>query len=185
MRSFVLLAVLILLPTLANAQITEAMQIFENAVVVSRGGDHAKALEKFKQTLEIIEHDGSTDAFMAKVHYNCGVSLYHLRRLEESAAHLNAALRYSQRGYAKAHYVLGLIGLETNDLALAETSLRSAAALDSRNGEAWYELSRVYVALDEPAKAKKALAKAVRNGAVIRVHRDPTIMVRTTFIGDE
>ncbi|HQU92077.1 MAG TPA: tetratricopeptide repeat protein, partial [Pyrinomonadaceae bacterium] len=101
------------------------------------------------------------------VHYNAGVSLYHLDRTFESAAHLEKALNYAKGRYAKAYYVLGLIGLESNDLETAEKSLKSAASLDNRNGEVWYDLSRVYVALNEPAKAKRAYDKAVRNGAEI------------------
>lgn len=167
MRSFVLFAVLILLPVLSNAQSVDALQVFEKAVAESHTGDHAKALAGFERTLAIIERDHSSDAFFAKVHYNAGVSLYHLDRTFESAAHLEKALNYAKGRYAKAYYVLGLIGLESNDLETAEKSLKSAASLDNRNGEVWYDLSRVYVALNEPAKAKRAYDKAVRNGAEI------------------
>lgn len=167
MRSLVLLAVLVLLPIFTNAQSTDALQTFATAVAESQAGDHAKALAGFERTLAIIERDHSSDAFFAKVHYNAGVSLYHLDRTFESAAHLEKALNYAKGRHAKAYYVLGLIGLESNDLENAEKSLRSAALLDSRNGDAWYDLSRVYVALDQPAKAKKAYDNAVKNGAII------------------
>ncbi len=167
MRSFVLLAVLILLPVLTNAQSTDALQMFEKAVAESREGDHAKALSGFESTLAITERDHSSDAFVAKVHYNAGVSLYHLHRPFESAVYLEKALGYAKGRHAKAYYLLGLINMESNDLVRAEISLRNAAALDNRNGDAWYDLSRVYVALDEPAKAKRAFDKAVKYGAVL------------------
>ena len=182
MRSFVLFAVLILLPVFANAQSTRALQAFEKAVAKSRDGDHAKALDGFDATLAIIERDSASDAFFAKVHYNSGVSLYHLDRMTESAVHLNKAVRYAKGRHAKAYYLLGLIGLETNDLRMAETSLRDAVSLDSRNGEAWYDLSRVYVSLDEPAKARRALKRALKNGAAIRTEQ---ARVNTAFIGYE
>ncbi len=167
MRSFVLLAVLVLLPIFTSAQSTEALQIFGTAVAESRKGNHAQAFDGFGATLAIIERDHSSDAFFAKVHYNAGVSLYHLDRPLESAIHLEKALSYAKGRHAKAYYVLGLIGLESNDLKLARTALRDAVSLDSRDGAAWYDLSRVYVALDEPVKAKRAFEKAVKNGAIV------------------
>ncbi|MEO5858468.1 MAG: hypothetical protein ABIR33_05910 [Pyrinomonadaceae bacterium] len=167
MRSFILLAVLVLLPVFTNAQSTDALQTFGVAVAESREGKHAQALEGFAATLAIIERDHSSDAFFAKVHYNAGVSLYHLHRSLESAIHLEKALSYAKGRHAKAYYVLGLIGLESNDLKLAKTALLNAAALDSRNGQTWYDLSRVYVALDEPVKARRAFDKAKKNGAEI------------------
>lgn len=167
MRSFVLFAVLVLLPIFTNAQSTEALQVFGTAVTESRKGNHAQALDGFGATLAIIERDHSSDAFFAKVHYNSGVSLYHLDRPLESAIHLEKALSYAKGRHAKAYYVLGLIGLESNDLKLAKTALVNSAALDNRNGQTWYDLSRVYVALDEPVKAKQAFDRAKKNGADI------------------
>ena len=166
MRSFVLLAALILLPIVTNAQSTDALQTFERAVADSRQGEHRKALQGFETTLSFIERDHASDAFFAKVHYNAGVSLYHLDRMFESAAHLEKALSYAKSRHAKAYYLLGLIGLESNDLSLAERALRNSAALDNRNGETWYDLSRVYVAQNQPEKAKRAFDKAIKNGAV-------------------
>ena len=167
MRSITLFAVFILLPAFTAAQSTDALQEFEKAVAGSRSGDHAKALDSFETILAIIERDHASDAFAAKVHYNAGVSLYHLDRGFEAAAHLERSLAYTKGRHAKAYYLLGLIGLESNDLPEAEKALRSAAALDNRNGDVWYDLSRVYAALNEPAKAKRALDKAVKNRAVI------------------
>ncbi|MEQ1763569.1 MAG: tetratricopeptide repeat protein [Pyrinomonadaceae bacterium] len=182
MRSFVLFALLTLLPVLTNAQSTDALQAFEKAVAESRDGNHAGALSGFETTLAIIERDHSSDAFFSKVHYNAGVSLYHLDRTFESAIHLEKALSYTKGRHAKAYYLLGLIGLESNDLKLAERALRSAVALDNRNGEAWYDLSRVYVALDEPVKAKRAYDRAVKNGAeIIRTAQDRSMAALTAY----
>ena len=95
MRSFVLLAVLVLLPIFTKAQSTDALQTFQQAVAESRRGNHLKALDGFAATLAIMERDHSSDAFFAKVHYNAGVSLYHLDRTFESAAHLEKALNFA------------------------------------------------------------------------------------------
>lgn len=167
MRSLVLFAILVLLPTFINAQSTDALQAFGTAVAESRKGNHAQALDGFGATLAIIERDHSSDTFFAKVHYNAGVSLYHLDRPLESAIHLEKALSYARGRHAKAYYVLGLIGMESNDLTLAKTALVNSAALDNRNGQTWYDLSRVYAALNERAKAKQAFERAKKNGAEI------------------
>lgn len=167
MRSLVLIASLVLLPAFACAQSTEALQIFEKAVEASANGDHPAAYSGFRRVLGIIERDNASDAFFAKVHYNAGASLFNLSRMEEAAEHLKKGLRYTKGTHAKAHHLLGLIRLEMDQLRLAEQSLRSSVALDNRNGGAWYDLSRLYVALNEPERARSAYSKAVRNGALV------------------
>lgn len=168
MRSIILISALILLPIFANAQSTEALQVFETAVAESRRGEHIDALDGFKRTLAIIEREAASETFTAKVHFNIGVTLYQLRMLSGSAVHLEKALTYSKQRHAKAHYVLGLIRLETNDVENAEESLKSAVVLDNRNGDAWYDLGRAYLALNETDKARRAFAKAAKNGVDLR-----------------
>jgi tetratricopeptide (TPR) repeat protein len=170
MRTFLFIAALVFLPAFANAQSTEALQVFEKAVAESRRGEHIDALDGFKRTLAIIERDAASEAFASKVHYNIGVTLYHLRMLSESAEHLEKALAYAKNRHARAFYVLGLARLEMNDIENAEESLKSAVVLDNRNGDAWYDLGRAYLALNELDKAKRAFAKALKNGAD---HRGP------------
>ena len=168
MRSFLLVAALILFPIITNAQSTEALQVFETAVAESRRGEHIDALDGFKRTLAIIEREAASEVFTAKVHYNIGVTLYQLRMLSESAVHLERASAYSKQRHAKAHYVLGLVRLEANDIDNAQESLKSAVVLDNRNGDAWYDLGRAYLALNETEKARRAFAKAARNGVDLR-----------------
>lgn len=168
MRTFLFIAALIFLPAFANAQSTEALQVFEKAVAESRRGDHIEALDGFKRTLAIIERDAASDAFAAKVHYNIGVTLYHLRMLSASAEHLEKALAYAKNRHARAFYVLGLARLEMNDAESAEESLKSAVVLDNKNGDAWYDLGRAYLMLNETEKAKRSFAKALKNGVDIR-----------------
>src|SRR5690606_17331403 len=134
--SFAFLA-FVLLPIFANGQSTEALQVFEIAVADARGGRHIDALDGFKRTLAIIEREPASDAFTAKVHFNIGVTLYQLRIHSGSEFHLERALAYSRGRHAKAHYVLGLLRLEENELVDARESLKSAVVLDSRNGDAW------------------------------------------------
>jgi tetratricopeptide (TPR) repeat protein len=169
MRSLYLLAVIVLFATFANAQSTQALQIFEKAVYASKNGDHRSALEGFRSTLSIIERETASDTFFAKVHYDIGVSHYHLRDLGGATEHFAKALSHAKQKYSRAQYALGLTLLEANDLENAEQHLRNAVVLDNRNAGAWYDLSRVYYAANEGAKAKRALARALKLGAVVRV----------------
>src|SRR5688500_16113780 len=153
MRSLYLLLVIVLFAPFANAQSTRALQIFEEAVSASKGGDHREALNGFRSTLSIIERETASDTFFAKVHYDIGVSHYHLRDLGEAANHFAKALNYAKHKYARAQYALGLTMLEANDLENAEQHLRNAVVLDNRNGDVWYDLGRVYLAANEEAKA--------------------------------
>jgi tetratricopeptide (TPR) repeat protein len=168
MRTFLFIAALVFLPAFANAQSTEALQVFEKAVAESRRGEHIDALDGFKRTLAIIERDAASEAFASKVHYNIGVTLYHLRMLSQSAGHLEKALSHTRNRHAKAHYALGLVRFEMNDVEKAEESLKRAVVLDNRNGDAWYDLGRAYLALNETEKAKWAFSKALKNGVDLR-----------------
>ena len=168
MRSLYLLAAIVLFTTFTNAQSTRALQIFEKAVSASKSGEHREALSGFQSTLSLIERETASDLFFAKVHYDIGVSHYHLRDLGEAAAHFAKALNFAKHKYSRAQYALGLTLLEANDVENAEQHLRNAVILDSRNGDAWYDLGRVYLAANQDAKAKRALAKALKLGAVVR-----------------
>lgn len=165
MRSLFILVVIILFPVLANSQSTEALQTFESAVAASRKGRHIDALSRFRRTLDIIEREAAPDSFSSTVHYNIAVSLYQLCILDEAAVHLKYSLRYSKNLNGRAFYLLGLIGLERKDPAVARDALQKAVALDNRNGDAWYHLGRAYLSLKEIEKAERSFKKAARYGA--------------------
>ena len=133
MRSILILAVLLFAPT-AHAQSTQALRHFENGLAHSRNGDHAKALTEFDATLSAIVRNGASDRFFAKTHYNLGVSLYQLRRLDASIAQFQKALRYEHNQYEKAHYALGLAQFEKGDISEARKALSNAVTLNNRNG---------------------------------------------------
>lgn len=161
MRKLVIFAAIIAVTVaIADAQNARTVERFERGVFASRRGDHDTALALFAETSAKIEREGATDRFFAMVHYNIGVSLYHLRRQEEAAAHLERALGYSNRMHARAHYVLGLVRFELGDLGAAERSLRTSIALSTDDAEMWYDLAFVHLAAKDHSSAKKAFAKA-------------------------
>ena len=164
MRAGMILLFLLSSVFAVSGQSIRALQIFEKGTEASRADDHANAKRHFEETLRIIEHEGAGDRFFAKVHYNLGVSNYHLRDLGSAAVQLEKAIGLIPRGYEKAYYALGLIRTNLGEWPAAEQAFRKAIALNDRNGEAWFDLAFVYVAQGSDVDAQKAFGKAIKHG---------------------
>jgi tetratricopeptide (TPR) repeat protein len=160
-----LLVLLFVIPFSVSAQSLAALQNFEQGVKASRSGSHAAALQSFTDTLALIEREGATEKFFAKVHYNLGVSNYSLRRLEPAALEYEKAERFSKGSYEKAAYALGLVESERGKWSDAKKAFRRAIVQNGRNGGAWFDLAFVYLATGENAKARKAFLKAIVHGS--------------------
>lgn len=161
MRLFVLLIVLAS-AIAANAQSTRALQSFEIGMKASETGDHLAALSEFRDTLRLIEREGATERFFAKVHYNLGVSNYKLQRFNEAVAEYSKALWFTNGSYGRASYALGLTHSELGNWKDAEKAFRRAIVQNSRDGEAWFDLAFVYLAMGENERAINAFQKAVK-----------------------
>lgn len=146
----------------ANAQSTRALQSFEIGMKASETGDHLAALSEFKDTLRLIEREGAADRFFAKVHYNLGVSNYKLQRLNDTVAEYSKALRFAGGSYGRASYALGLTHSELGNWRDAEKAFRQAIVQNHRDGEAWFDLAFVYLAMGENERAINAFQKAVK-----------------------
>jgi tetratricopeptide (TPR) repeat protein len=155
----------LILAAAASAQSTRALQTFESGMKASEAGDHTAALSKFMRTLHLIERENASEKFFAKVHYNLGVSNYHLRYYQAARTDFEKALGFGRGSYEKASYALGLTLFESRDLVNAERSLRKTVILNHRNGDAWLDLANVYTALGNESKARRAHAKAIKHGA--------------------
>lgn len=166
---FLFIFALFTLVSVANGQSIRALQSFDSGLALSRSGDHAKALTEFESTLAAIEREGAAERFFAKTHYNLGVSLYQLRRLDGAVAHFAKALRYEKNRYENAHYALGLAQFERGDLSAARTALNNALLLNNRNGEAWFDLAFAHLAAGFRDDARRAFEKALKHGAAERV----------------
>lgn len=149
-----------------NAQSTRAWQVFETGMKASRSGDLATALNGFQKTLGLIELEGASDRFASKVHYNVGVSYYHLRDQNKAVAAYERAIVLSRRTYEKAFYALGLAQAELGNWPAAEEAFLGAIRNNNRNGEAWFDLAFVYLANGEIEKAQKAFGNAIKFGTV-------------------
>jgi tetratricopeptide (TPR) repeat protein len=165
MRYILIFAIIMIATAFGNAQGPHTRELFNNGVAAAGAGDHETALARFTEVHARIEHEGATNRFFAHTHYNLGVSHYHRRNLAEAMGHLEKALRYSNQMHPRAHYLVGLIRFELDDLAGAEKSLSRSIALSAEDAEAWYDLAYVHLAANDHSAAKKAFAKAVKLGA--------------------
>lgn len=167
-----------------NAQSTHALQLFEIGLEASAAGDHARALKNFSETLQIIDREGASEKFSAKVHYNLGVSNYHLQQREAAAAEYERAIKVAGGNYEKAHYALGLVNAELGRWDEAKTSFGNAVRLNDRNGEAWFDMAFTYLALNETENAKTAFRKAIKNKAVEKAISHNNLGVLLAVDGD-
>lgn len=149
-----------------NAQSTRAWQMFETGMKASQAGDHTAAIAGFEKTRGLIELEGTSEHFASKVHFNLGVSYYHLRERNKAVAAYERAIVLSRRNYEKAFYALGLAQAELGNWPAAEEAFLGAIQNNSRNGEAWFDLAFVYLATGENEKAKKAFSNAIKFGTV-------------------
>jgi len=93
----------------------------------------------------VVAHPSSPEA-----HYDYALALWRQRRMDPIAAsnneiesQLKLALTNDPK-MAKAHYLLGVVYADSNDLLRAESELSQAVKLESNNAEAHYRLAQAY-----------------------------------------
>jgi tetratricopeptide (TPR) repeat protein len=74
----------------------------------------------------------------------------------------------------------GLVALQNNDLAVAESNLQAAAQLQPGNGRVWIALAQTYWKLHQPGKAEEAAAKASN-----AMPNDPAVLQSLTLYYSE
>lgn len=152
----------------ALAQSPRALDSFDKGIERSQKGDHVAAHHQFESTLALAEREGASDRFFGRLHYNIGVSLFQLERFGAAQYHLKKALRFTNHLSARAHHVLGLTMQELGDWNGAGSSLRTAVALDDRNGEAWFDLGMVMLQVGNDRMALTAFDRAIRHRSTER-----------------
>jgi len=105
------------------------------------------------------------------------------RDLQEASGCAQLVLKYMPE-LAEAHFLVGLIALDTSDWAAARKAFSSVVNVDKTHAAAWAQLARVLVMTGDYNGADKALAKAVKLGS-----DDPLVLdvIGTvyTLIGDQ
>lgn len=168
----------------AFGQSPQTFELFENGMAVSRLGEHQQALRNFEQALVRATNENAGDKFLAKIHYNLGVSRYQLGRLVPAVIDFENAIALANDRYEKASYALGLTLTELGDLTKAERAFLDTLAVNKRNGEAWFDLAFVYLNRKEYVPAEAAFSNAIKFGTVDKAIGHNNLGVLLVIKGD-
>lgn len=141
-------------------------QTYEAANSAAREKRYEQAIKQYRMTILRAETEHLKDALLAKIHFNIGVCLYHLKRTDEAVAEYAAAIKLSKRQYQRAFYALGMAQKDLRHWREAAAALRDALKIDRTDGEAWFDLAMIYLQAEEFTSAEKAFAKSIKHKSV-------------------
>jgi len=81
------------------------------------------------------------------------------RNYKDAGACCGLVLKYMPKA-KEAHFLVGLIGIESKDWRTAKQALQNVVALDDTHAAAWAQLARVYTAQGQYANGETALERA-------------------------
>lgn len=166
-RVIIILAVVIFTSVYGvSAQSAETRQAFEDGMQASQSRDFEKALAYFERSRTLVEKEDVSSKFSATIHYNIGVCLYQLKQWAKAVGELEKVVSLRGRKYENAYYALGMAHAELRNWSEAERAFLEAVDLNKENGEAWFDLAFVFLALEKPEQAKEAFRKAVKYRSV-------------------
>jgi Flp pilus assembly protein TadD len=157
--SFVFIVVFALV---ANVAAQSVKQSFEEGTRAAQTGEYERALENYRKAILYTENEKIGDDFRARIHFNAGVCLFHLKQNAEAVAQFNQSIALSGRSYQKAFYVLGMAQARLKNWRKAETAFREAIKLKKDDGEAWFDLGLVLLEAKDFPAAEKAFQNSIR-----------------------
>ena len=104
-------------------------------------------------------------------------------RPKDAARYCKAAIA-REPALADAHFLVGLVALDMDDLKTAARAFASVTKIDNNHAAAWAQLARIFMRMGQPARAEKALAEAVRAGVDDAPVAD-LIGVVSSLLGDQ
>jgi Flp pilus assembly protein TadD len=137
-------------------------QSFEEGTRAASSAEYEKALENYRKAILYTESEKIGDDFLARIHFNIGVCLYHLKQNAAAVAEFNQAIALSKRGYQKAFYVLGMAQAKLKNRRKAESAFREAIKLKKDDGEAWFDLGLILLEEKDFAAASTAFRNSIR-----------------------
>jgi len=157
---------LVSLAVSVSAQTPLIKQSFDKGVRLAQAGQYEEAIGNYRQTILLAEAEKPGDELLARVHFNIGVCLFHLKQTAAAAEEFTEAIKLSRRNYQKAFYALGMAEAELKNWRVAETAFRKAVSLKKSDGEAWFDLALVYLQKEDLDAAEKAFRNAVKYKSV-------------------
>lgn len=89
-----------------------------------------------------------------------GFDALNRRDFKEAGACCQLVLKYMPRR-VEAHFLIGLVGIESRDWATATRAFKNVVSLDEKHVAGWAQLARAFVTSGQYANAETALAHAV------------------------
>ena len=157
---------LVSLAVSVSAQTPLIKQSFDKGVRLAQAGQYEEAIGNYRQTILLAEAEKPDDELLARVHFNIGVCLFHLKQTAAAAEEFTEAIKLSRRNYQKAFYALGMAEAELKNWRVAETAFRKAVSLKKSDSEAWFDLALVYLQKEDLDAAEKAFQNAVKYKSV-------------------
>jgi tetratricopeptide (TPR) repeat protein len=164
MRKLIFAAIFLFSVSTISAQSLLAKLAFEDATRFASAGDFKKALKSYQTAFAASEN--AEGDFAIKLRYNLGVCNYRIGRLESAKAELSTAVRLSKGDHQRAYYALGMTESALENWPAARASFLKALELDPRDGEAWFDLAFVFLALHDYDQAAAAFRKSIENKSV-------------------
>jgi Flp pilus assembly protein TadD len=149
-----------------SAQTPFIQKTFDEATRAAQVGNYETAIENYRKAILLSESEKIGDNFLARIHFNIGVCLYHLKRNAEAVEEFTEAIKLSKRNHQKAFYALGMSQVELKNWRKAETAFREAVNLEKSDGEAWFDLAMVLLEEKDFEAARKAFQNAVKYKSV-------------------
>lgn len=134
---------------------------FDEGTSAAQKNQYERAIEKYRTAELYAKNEKSSDELLARIHFNLGVCLYHLRENKKAVKEFTEAIKLSGRKYRKAFYALGMAQKDLKNWRSAADAFRDSLKLEKTDGEAWFDLAMVYLETDDFGAAEKAFQNAV------------------------
>jgi Flp pilus assembly protein TadD len=161
-----------------------AGRAFDEGMQEARANEYEKAIEHFRRAKSLLKDGARAGGLPARVHFNLGVCLYHLKRSGEAVGEFAEAVRLSNGSYQKAFYALGMAHTELENWGAAEAAFRRAVDLKRDDAEAWFDLALVLLESRDLEGAKEAFQNAVRYRSAAAADAHNNIGVILALKGD-
>lgn len=148
------------------AQTAFVKQTYEAGNAAARQLQYEQAVKAYRTTLLRAHSESLSDELLAKIHFNIGVCLYHLKQTNEAVAEYTEAIKLSRREYRKAFHALAMAQKDLRNWRAAANALRDALEIEKADGEAWFDLALIYLETRDFEAAEKAFVNAVRYKSV-------------------
>ncbi|HLM03102.1 MAG TPA: tetratricopeptide repeat protein [Pyrinomonadaceae bacterium] len=175
---------IIVFALVANVAAQSVKQSFEEGARAANNAEYERALENFRKAILYTENEKTGDDFRARIHFNAGVCLFHLKQNAAAVEQFERAIALSRRSYQRAFYALGMAQSELKNRREAETAFRRAIRLKKDDGEAWFDLGLVLLERKDYAAAGKAFQNSIRYKTVAASDAHNNIGVIHAIKGD-